>query len=265
VHKSNSFASQYPQNTQGHIVFPDDMTLRRELFAEKVQHPAHNNLYMLDELAQYLAKPGEWVLDPMAGAGSIMWVARHGYKVGCIELGKYFSEQLETNKVGFTGEIFIWPETDCLEILPVLKNTVQVIIFSPPYADQLQTRSGHAIYDPDKAYAAGGIEHFTYDHPANLGNMKKFKFDQMMRRIYKACLEALTPGGYCCMIIKDQMRQGQRVGYGALHTRMALMEGFTLYEWYNREAIGRVFGTFNLSRGIAQVTDEHIIILQRPV
>jgi len=49
-----------------------------------------------------------------------------------------------------------------------------------------------------------------------------------------------------------------------MHTKLAYEIGYELYEWYQREAIGKIFGYFNMQRGIRQITDEHMIIMRKP-
>lgn len=265
----SDFAAKYPKNEQGHIVFPSDRALRRKIFLEKVFHPSHNNLYLLDELALYLAKPGDVICDPMAGAGSIMYVARHGLSLYLVELGPYFHEMIIKNKEGFINSGFITAiQGDCREELLQIEARMgllaQAIIFSPPYANELQVRAGHAVYDKEDTKYGAGIGKFTYDDRRNFSNMKEFFFNRAMSEVYQACFKAVKPGGYCCMIIKDRSLKGQRVGFGVHHFKLAIKAGFEPYEWYQREAIGSLFGHFNLARGIKQITDEHIIILKKP-
>ena len=259
-----TFAPPYPKNSQGQWLFPRDVELRKKLFRERVHHPSHNNLYLLDELAQYLAQPGDIVLDPMAGAGSIMWVARHGIRVWMVELGPYFTDMLEVNRPGFKGDMLIFGKSDCREVLP-FPDAAQAVIFSPPYSNELQVRTGHAVYDETVSGAARGIEKFTYKDRRNLGNMKEFQFNQAMQDVYEKCFKSTKPGGALGLIIKDRMEKGRRIGYGVHHVRLATRAGYKLDEWHQREAIGAVFGHFNLKRGIKQITDEHVIVMRKEI
>ena len=127
-----TFASNYPRNPLGQIVFPEDRQLRQKIFLSKVEHPAKNNLYLLQELVEYLTKPGDTILDPMAGAGSIMYCAQLGRQIVLIEIEQAFVELLEKNRPGFTGTITVL-HGDCRKILP-LTDMFDAIIFSPPYS-----------------------------------------------------------------------------------------------------------------------------------
>lgn len=267
VLKSKTLAKIYLRNESGHIIFPDDVSLRRDLFLEKVFHPSHNNLFMLDELAVYLVPEHGWICDPMAGTGSSMYLARRNFQIHLVELGLYFADLIVKNRQGFEGKDNIhFEQGDCTKILNGrIPNLYDLVMFSPPYADQLQVRSGHAVYEKEGTKYGAGIENFTYQHPANLGNMKQFMFNRAMREVYNACYRVTKPGGFLCIIIKDQAKEGLRVGYGVLHTKIAHNVGYKLYEWHQREAIGKIFGYFNIQRGIRQITDEHMIIMQKEV
>ena len=262
------FAPKYETNDEGFLLFPNDVALRRQLFKNKVQHPAHNNLYMWDAIAEYYCPEGGTIIDPMAGAGSSMWLARHEHvaKVILIELGEYYSEMLLKNKEFFEGLILIMPETDCIAQLKHWedKEIGDLIIFSPPYADQLQVGQGHVIYDDEKSGIGNQtIEYYAYKHKMNLGNMKQFAFNRQMNLFYQYAFRALKPGGKIALVIKDRINKGQRIGYGVQHIKFATKAGFTLGDWHRREAIGQVFGHFNKSRGIRQIEDEHIILLDK--
>lgn len=244
------------------IHFPTDTALRKDLFAEKVEHPSKNNLYIYEALANYLMQPGDILLDPMAGAGSAMWVARKGIKVVLIELSPVFVEQLRVNQSGFTGSISIL-EGDCRKILPL--PGCDHIVFSPPYSNQIKVNKGMAVYEEDKRGIAKGIEAFAADDPGNLGTMTDFWFNQAMTDVYQKCFDSLKPGGAMTFILKDHIVKGERVRVSEHHVRLAVRAGFMPDEWYRREAIGALFGRYNKSKGVGAVEDEDIIIMRRPV
>ena len=288
------FAPSIEFNDDGFLMFPSDISLRRSFFPHKVDHPAHNNMHMLNDIVQYTTEPGDWVCDPMAGAGSMMYTISERARIAneitigsyaddhqrhliLIELGPYFSKMLLENsatlqlKEGMWPQIFpenilIFPEFDCIHTLPMMKDKFKLLCFSPPYADQLQVGSGHAIYDVREAEdgkGSAGIKHFTYQHDMNLGNMKEFEFNLNMRKVYKACYDAAIPGGYLALIIKDRMKAGNRVWYSTHHIGIARDAGWELEDIFRREAIGQVFGYFNKARGIKGVEDEHIIFMRK--
>lgn len=254
------FAAEYERNDKGEILFPSDRKLRMELFRHKeVSHPGHNNLYMVDGLVEYLTKPGDSVLDPMAGQGSLMWSARTGRKVVLIELEPMYFEQLRKNQPSFEGDILLL-EGDCLTYLP-LPPVFTSVIFSPPYSNQFHKGSGRGVETvSDKARA--GVQEFIRTD-GNIGLLDDFMFSRTLKAVYEGCYNSLLPGGSMAIIIKDRMAKGKRVELGKQTVRVATEVGFTLDEWHSREAVGALFGRFNLMRGIEQVTDESIIIFRK--
>ena len=58
----------------GGLKFKRDHHLRRRLFVEaSFEHKARMNLYWLAWLLDQHTRPGEMVLDPMGGSGSILF------------------------------------------------------------------------------------------------------------------------------------------------------------------------------------------------
>ena len=272
------FAPSVDYNDEGLLMFENDIGLRRRFFGHKVDHPAHNNMHMLYDMVQYSTEPGDMICDPMAGAGSMLYTVADSErwvetprKLVLIELGEYFSEKLMQNREDLISRkhiksenVLIFPEADCIYALKVMKERFQLICFSPPYANQLQVGSGHAIYDQrEDQEGTAGIGNFTYDHPMNLGNMDEFKFNLNMRSVYKACFDAAVPGGYLGLIIKDRIKAGKRVWYSTHHIGLARDAGWSVYKIFQRVAIGMLFGHFNKQRGIRQIEDEHIIFMRK--
>ena len=84
------YAEQYPLDPEtGWIKFPVDQKWRHEIFPDEVfKHPAKANMYLIDALVDHLTKPGESIIDPFGGTGTLMIAALKGRKVTLIELGK---------------------------------------------------------------------------------------------------------------------------------------------------------------------------------
>ena len=261
-----------PINEAGHLVFPDD---RRNHpvspQVKKIRHPSKNNLYMLESLCDYLGQQitGKYdgvILDPMAGAGSIIAGRDFCRMMYLIELGGHFSTEVQKNLEELScTNVVLMPETDCVEGMGRMgEGIVRTTIFSPPYADQLQNRSGSKVYDDETNWAGQAIKNYAYEDRRNMANMAQFEFNRTMREFYKELFRVTEPGGTMACIIKDRMRNKKRVGYGVEQARWAAQAGFKPREWCQREAVGTVFGKWNLDHGIAQVVDEHIIIMEKP-
>ena len=265
----------FEKNEKGEIKFPDDRrTHRLSKLVKPILHPAKNNLYMLEALCRYHRV--NWdeaghteafqILDPMAGAGSIIAGAEYATRMYLIELGQVFSEEIQINLDKLKlDNVILFGETDCNEGMGYLPdNCISSVIFSPPYADQLQRRKGTKIYDDETNTAGQGIDNYTYDHPKNIGNLKNFRFSRAMEHFYREVFRVIRPGGTVTCIIKDRMKQGQYLGLNNQQLTWMGKAGFQYYEWHKRVAIGSVFGTYNIQQGIAQVMFEDIIMMQKP-
>lgn len=255
------FAEQYPRDEAGIIQIPDDTDLRQDTYLHKVEHPAKNNMLMLDEIVKYCTEPGALILDPMAGAGSLMYTARLGRSMVLIELEKEFCKLLLLNKQGFTGNITILPG-DCRKLLP-MPSVFDLIVFSPPYANSIKANTGAAVYDPEKRRIAQGILDFV-SHPDNLSKLNEFMFNRAMKDVYSKCFQSLKPGGWMVIIIKDNIRNDTRVELSLQTVRICAELGFSPTEWYKHKHIGKLWGNYNRNRGVKTVEDEDIIMFRRP-
>lgn len=263
----NDFATQYPRNSQGWILFPDEDRqggLRSQLFKERVEHPSKNQLLMMEEIVCYCTQGIEAavILDPMAGAGSTMIGAQFVKTCILIELEEYFFDRLQVNKQWFRDNIVVI-KGDCLKVLPSLNQSIDLITFSPPYSNQIRQNKGTAQYEADKSGSANSIVNYTA-HPDNLSNKPDFQFNELMRRVYGACFKALKPGRYMVIIIKDQIRNWKRIDFGTQHVRMACKEGFVVDKWERHDHTGKLFGYYNKQQGVRVVEDEHILFFRRP-
>ena len=69
----------------------NDKRLRDKLFVPGAYaHPAKGNLYLWLEMTERYTKPGDTLLDPMAGVGSSLVAALMGRNVVCVELEPHF-------------------------------------------------------------------------------------------------------------------------------------------------------------------------------
>lgn len=255
------FAEQYPRDEAGTILIPDDTQLRQDIYLNKVEHPSKNNIYLLDEIVLYCTEPGALVIDPMAGAGSLMYTARLGRDIVLIELEPKFIELLLVNRKGFTGHISILAG-DCRKLLP-MPAIFDLIVFSPPYANSIKANTGAAVYDPEQRGIAQGIVDFT-SHPDNLSKLNEFMFNRAMKDVYFKCYQSLKPGGWMVIIIKDNIRNGTRVELSLQTVRICAELGFSPTEWYKHKHIGKLWGNYNRNRGTRTVEDEDIIMFRRP-
>lgn len=260
------FAPNFTRNLKDYIQFPKDVTeWRRHFQQEKKGHPAPMNLYLIQELVRCYTKPGDRILDPMAGSGTLGWAALEGRDVVLMELSALYYRTILRN----IGAILNSPDCtgkiatlygDCRLYLPL---PVDHVIFSPPYSNIRGQKSKleEDIHEGTEEYKATPDE-----QSLNVGNLSKFMYNQAMRIIYKKLGESIKPGGTLSIIIQDFVVKGviQHIGKDAV--RMCVDSGvFTLEDWHRRDApltfMRRL--TQEQNPGQPEIDCEDIIVLRR--
>lgn len=81
------------------IRFKSDAARRKRLMVSgAMRHPAKMHMGILDEVvARYGIKPGDWVLDPMAGIGTTAVLALYGINVCLVELEDHFCRPMKAS------------------------------------------------------------------------------------------------------------------------------------------------------------------------
>ena len=73
------------------IRFKGDSATRRRFYqAESFAHPAKMHIGLFLEMIHRYAKPGDWLVDPMAGSGTVLLAAQYGINVIANELESHF-------------------------------------------------------------------------------------------------------------------------------------------------------------------------------
>ncbi len=87
------FAPNHPRNPEGWIILPDDVSWRKSVFPPQVmKHLAKLQMYLEEAIIEYVSKPGDVILDPMAGTGTVMMAALMGRIVICMDIEKGYHE-----------------------------------------------------------------------------------------------------------------------------------------------------------------------------
>jgi len=263
------FASEYPRDGHDWILFPTrDVSQRKELFPQEVfAHPAKANINLIKALVEYLTKPGDMILDPFGGTGTIMIAATMGRYVTTIELEPAYqellqrihSEWLDTPDIAEGLGQITNLEGDCRLVLPCPCDHV---IFSPPYSTALGRSTGL-----DKR-VEGGQEAFREwakysQHSLNLGRLNPFLYSQAMRTVYRGLAASLPSGGSMAVITKDITRGEDRVFLSEGCIKMATAEGFTMTEWHKWKTGGSAQAKIMRAKGAHVVQDEDIILFKR--
>jgi len=249
----SEFASRYPRNDENWILFPvNDTARRKELFHPDVfKHPAKANIYLIEALIEYLSEPGQTVLDPFGGTGTILIAATMDRNVVAIELeDTYFALIQETyldwsdmprfeDRLGSAAIL----QGDCRLVLPVYCDHA---IFSPPYSQALGSKPMNlkklqGKWEGDPETYSGGT--------TNLARLNVFFYGQAMRAVYKGVYQSLPPGGSMAVIIKDQMRGEERIFLSKDCIYQATGVGFKLEEWHKWKPKGSPFVDIVASKG----------------
>jgi DNA modification methylase len=206
-----------------------DTQRRGRYSAESVRgHPGK----MLPEIARRLilgyTRPGDRVLDPMSGIGTV--------GVEAVPLGRhYVGVELETRFVawqrenleraradGATGESVVLrgdarrlvPEGSVTEDGAVPVPPVDAVLTSPPYGNRLNRQLGRPstllrhlqMRTPPHAIFSGGYG----KGDDNIGNLPDTTFLREMGKVYAGCFAVLRPGGILAVVIRPG-RDGRRL------------------------------------------------------
>jgi len=278
---TKQFAEKYERVREGEmdlILFPRDVEWRRELFPDRVfEHPAKANMHLVKELIEYLTEPGDTILDPFGGTGTLLIGALYGRNVVLIEIEPHFISLLEetqemwkrgvqlspAGEVKGPGRIFIY-EGDCRQKLQDIDFLCDAAIFSPPYADTLssggetRTRDSDRI-TPDAIQSYGGKGASSM----NLGRLNKFYFQHGMSRVYERLHKRLVSGAPMAIISKDNMQAGVRQFLSTGIIRQAQKNGFELSEWFKWKQPMSSYRAPAEAKGIKTVGDEDILIFRK--
>ena len=266
------FAPEYKRNEDDWVLFPRDTDLRALLFpfTDPSEHIAKANMHMVKALIEFVSEPGETILDPFAGTGTILVGAIIRRKICMIELEEHFQKTIEQNIKGLgqtfhnVEEVINFIPGDCSKVLPI-PDFFDHMIFSPPYSSLLR-KKGDAEGKMDKASTDLGYGSATLytAHPDNVGNLNDFMYAQKMEKIYKKFLASLRPGGTMTIIIKDRYTAGKRIKLADRAERDCIRLGFELVERNKWLARGGGYAAINRAHGLETVDDEDLITLRRP-
>jgi hypothetical protein len=246
------------------LTFPIDRGLRQRYFTKSsFAHPAKLDLHTLLWLCERYTSPGETIADPMAGVGSLSYLALLQRNVILREIEPKWLKMAHENAAQiieaaglFAGAINIG-QADAREAWDFQADH---LIFSPPYGCEASRnrfrRQGilshkHRLLAerPEKLGkrwrillereqtqpgAAGSIQFHYGDHPAQIGHLRNARYWEAMEKIYGHALAALRPGGTMSLIIKDHIKAGQRVRVADETVKCCEGIGFFLVDRHER-------------------------------
>ena len=167
-----------------------------------------------EEFARFLvkmySKPGEWVLDPMGGSGTIPLMAlqlgREALYQDVNELAlKLYREKSGRKFAGYLG--------DSSKYIECNDNTIDLIVTSPPF--------GLTIDQKHDKYS---------DNPLDLANSKDYEiWRTKMKGVLKECFRVLKPGHLCFIETRPRSKKGHSYPLNAWVTVDGMDVGFNYY------------------------------------
>ncbi len=267
--ETKQFAPEYERDEHGWVLFPSDANYRKEMFPVEVnQHQAKANVFLIQACVEYVSKPGDFLIDPFGGTGTLMVAALANRDVLLIEISpEYYKLQqtalarLEEIATGVSEHVQLLNKPNQL-VLP-MPSIADHIIFSPPYAAIMKSKGTDKLTTEKTDYK---MAEYTFTSPLNLGLMSDWMWAQKMEEVYSKCFKTLKPGGSMTIIVKDHMEKRQRVGLTQAAVNTCKNVGFTQdkAEWFKWLAPGSVYTHIYRARGWEVVDDEDIVVLRKP-
>ena len=252
--------------------FPRDHHLRRLFFVEQsFTHKARTNLLWLSWLLDRVVEPGNLVLDPMGGTGSILFAAVKGYPTITGELEAHQAKIQHANTLKIRNQTLInAPAQDArwdAAKLPLTSQSVPAIVTSPPYYDMFSNWNRHSTGRNERQDHIGPTGSCYGFHPAQIGNLHVYeKYLETMRAVYRECWRVLKPGGTLVLIIGDRVKNKRRVPIVDDTAVLCQANGFTLLEQYNRRTIPSHFRNIHAGKNGDQyprIEEESALVLRK--
>jgi len=257
------FAPNVPKTSEGWYQFPDDVSHRKSLFPPIVmKHLAKFHLWLEEALIEYVSEPGETILDPMSGTGTVMVATIMCRNVVCIEIEEFYhniQQEVWSNfqkNPDISGHAILL-HGNCKLVLPILCDHV---IFSPPYAAAFKPAKKVSQFVADK-YRVDEGEYQTYARTTgNVGMFNKFMYDRDMEKVYRLLYKSVRVGGTMTTVTKDIIEGGQRVFLSKWTERVCHAAGFKTKDWFKHKIGGGPYQDMRRAKGLETVDDEDIMV-----
>ncbi len=263
------FAPDMERDESDWIIFPNDVSYRKSLFPVQVmEHPAKMQIYLEESIIEYVSKPGDVLLDPFGGTGTLMVAALVGRTVilldiedGYHQLQQEVYSKLKVDYPDMSPVILLHGDNRFL--LPIPCNH---IITSPPYAGAMDARKVRTKREdaPDNWLVQQDKRMSAYSKsPRNVGRLNTFLYNRAMEKVYRLCYESLKPSGTLTIVIKDRIEGGNRTYLSKWVDRVCKNFGFQLDSWHKWKTPGHGFTKIAASQGKDVVWDEDIMIYRK--
>jgi len=224
--------------------FPRDNLRYKYFVRESNQHQAKLECQTFQWLVEKYTNPGDTILDPMSGIGTVHLAATMGRNTIAIEISPEFvglqweNVQKLTEVLGIPDGVDVQVlEGDCRRFLP-LSEPASAVIFSPPYGSLWKASAA-----PKSKFAEEKHINIGYDlQDANVGNISTYPlYLSAMKEIYKSCNQSLKMGSYLISVTKDYVKGGQRVYVSKDNMVQLIAAGFQLTDWHFRYTDPKIF------------------------
>jgi len=260
---TRQFAPDLPRNDKGWIILPDDVTWRKSLFPESVMgHLAKMHMVLEDAIIDFVSQPGDILLDPMGGTGTLMMAALRGRMVITIDIEEgYHNLQKEVHAHLRRHHPDMAPciqlHGNCKLLMPIACDH---IIFSPPYGKAFKPSKKLTGIVADK-YRVSEEEYLRYaETTGNVGMHNTFLYNQDMEKVYALCYKSLPAGGTMSVVVKDIIEGGKRTYFSKWINRVCKQIGFKEHAWFKTEMMGGPWQDIRRSKDMLTVDDEDTLI-----
>lgn len=234
------------------IRFKRDTSFRKQFFVpDSFSHPAKLDAQLLIWIVEKFSKPGDVILDPMAGSGTLMLACTLGRDVVLVELEEKFCKMMRDNWEKVRQRPQLGSAMGRCEIVQGDARLAQTgaytevdsIITSPPYDEGTGhgrgSKASNEILETKKLYLHG-VGSYSEDME-NIGNMKGSSYLQAMYQVYQQCYSVLKPGGIMVLITKNFIRDRKLVRLDRDTVKLCRRAGFTFKELYRRKLPAQSF------------------------
>src|SRR6202030_860734 len=111
------------------------------------------------------------------------------------------------------------------------------------------------------AGTAGAVVFHYGSHPQQIGHFRGKRYLAAMRCIYAQAMDALRPGGYMILVLKDHIFKGKRVQTALNTIQMCEELGFRLHAWHQRPITNpALWQRIRKEKGQPVVEEEDILV-----
>lgn len=262
--------------------FPVDRGARRQNFCKLAySHPAKMHLGLLQRLIDLYTQPGDTVLDPMAGSGSLMIAATQQRNVILRDLEQEYvalmqmSLPLIRRRAGLFGGLI---DIDQADARTLECPRFDCIITSPPYGFE----TGMGVTDERRVHLAAmgkmwvnkigetsGVSWlggFRYEGGQNnAGNKSGRNYWRDMTAIYARLICLLPPPGKLILVIKNHYRRGKLRDVVGQTIQVVQGQGLQLVARHARAITHpSIWQRRRKEKGLPVVEEEDVLVFGKP-